>query len=414
MNTSNLQRAATTMYLALVTPGRRPHMPVWYGPPGGGKTEVQEAVAKAIGVKPEHNVHWIASKRSPQDLGGWPMPDPTTGRLRFEPPEDIHRVCEAPRAIVFLDELANADRTRQAGLQTFIRERQCGWRHIPAPRMWPTQAVEAQGEEPWSGWRGVMMMGATNEPDNSSDFQEQAQALANRITWIPFPRLSAEEHVLYEAAGEHAPEPFTFPTLTQEAWRMAFSRAISIYTLWMRTTPDSLWEDEKDEEVLGRWPLAYCTPRAWSAVVRYTATCVAVGDMIALQDLVVGTIGQAHGLEYMNLVRENDLLDNEDILKDPRIWKPDPARPDRTFAQMQGLALAACMNGRSEKEMFNRWHQAWRTLDITVKAGEGKDLCVPAAQHLANHKPPGGVLRDVHGIVQSLTPIVIAAEEVPA
>lgn len=98
------------------------------GAPGIGKTEITHAVgqewAKITGLD-RPVIPCILSQMDMADVGGIPVPDPTTGRVLRLPMGPIRRASEAP-SILFLDEYLNAHPALQGASLTLILERWAG------------------------------------------------------------------------------------------------------------------------------------------------------------------------------------------------------------------------------------------------------------------------------------------------
>lgn len=381
---TNFQRNARLAYYVLSSPTNS--MPIFIGDPGGGKTDLFSEVASYLDA---FFLDLIPAQMSPEDFNGWPTPTPTG--LRFEMLGCLRDANRAPRALVLLDEMSNVPRSTQAAMLRFIRTRRSGDDSLA-----PT----------------VMLAGAMNPPSSSADAQEIAAPLANRVIWLPWKDVTAEEHADY-VLRRSVPEPFDLPANTdhERYWRVLDETA-AIYAAFIRRR-GVIRESPDDPSVAGRFPLAYATPRSWEAFVRVAATCRMNGDRDAMLTIGEGTVGKPQALEFCSFESALDLPDPEEWLVKPDLFAHDPKRPDRTFAAITSLALAATDDRFTERlsdaDRLGRWNAACGCLRAIHGTGAGKDVLAVAAQQLAMRKPRGGVLASVQDLIEILRPVIRAA-----
>jgi hypothetical protein len=391
--TTAITESARLMYLTLATPGT--HTPIWIGHPGGGKTETEKVIVRALGIPDALNTVITGGQCFAEDLAGLPMPRPEG--LIYEPPRRFRRLIEAGRGMIFIDELTNAKREAQQAMLRFIHDRWTGDFELPA---------------------GVKIMAAANPLSSADDAQDVARALANRIVWLPFPRVTPEEHADYIGRGA-VPEEMEFPVVDPIAWGDAFAMTSGAYRQFItQQGREALHENPDGDEVARRFTFeavgdsfvmpAYGTPRSWHTAVRLAATCVATGNVVDLMTIAVGTVGP-RGADFAAHVANNDLLDANDLLNGRLRFEHDPARPDRTFAQLQAVSLAATNDAYSDKEQALRWARAWVVIDGTFNGAGGIECGAPAAQHLGRNKPAGVGLADVATIIARFRPVLAAS-----
>jgi len=173
---------------------------------------------------------------------------------------------------------------------------------------------------------------------------------------------------------------------------------------------------ESDEDVTGRWPMAFATPRSWDCALNLAATCVALGDRGAMQMLMTGTIGEPQALAFCTFEQAQDLVPGLDAARDPSLFKPDAKRPDRTFAQVLAVAQAVCDPHFKGKEAADWWNAGWAFLEYCRALGPEPwsqvppDMCLVGADYIARRQPSSRCLLAKHeGIIRELAPMVAAS-----
>lgn len=382
---TNFARNARLLHLVLSTP-KTTIVPIFIGPPGGGKTACVEAVADALGAR---YLEWIPAQMSPEDFNGWPTPRPEG--LVFEVSKALRDANDAPLAILNLDEMSNTPRSTQAAMLRFIHSRRAG-----DVLLRPS----------------LRICGAMNPPDTSADAQEISHPLANRVCWLPWLPTETSDHVAYILRGGSI-EDLGLAPISDDAWHDAFNDVAAIYAAFMERRGD-LREDPNAAGVISRFPFAYSTERSWTNFLHVAATCRAAHDEDALRIVAEGTIGKPQALEFMAFYLDADLPSPEAWLKNPKLFTHDSKRPDRTFAATTALALATNDKRKTEKlkpaEKLDRWHRAWDCLQHCLDSKADKTVVALAAQSLATDRPAGALLAHVQKLItEDLAPVIRAA-----
>jgi hypothetical protein len=147
---------------ALVTPGAL--APLWWGPPGIGKTSMIERAADVLREKNGWSEDqfpvevMIAALCDPTDFRGLPIP--TANGTRFEPPEEAVRLARALRGWLFLDEVGNAVPATQSALLRVVHKRVMGL--LALPDEVKIVAAANPPEEAAGGWEQAA--GRTSSP----------------------------------------------------------------------------------------------------------------------------------------------------------------------------------------------------------------------------------------------------------
>jgi hypothetical protein len=360
----------------------------WEGEPGIAKSARLKAVVETLGGYLEII---IASIREPADFLGLPVPC-DGGGVRYEAPSWAHRLVEAgkthKRVFLFLDEITTAAPAVQAALLRVVYERIVGELALPD---------------------NCVVICASNPPEYAAGGHDLSDPLANRLVHIPADCPSAEAWGEWITTG--ASECDDVPHVDGERFDDAFRRAAALVAGFLRTRPGMLKEDLN--QIRGRYPMAYCTPRTWEAATRLHASCeVSALDPSETMLLISGAIGQGAATEFTAYVRNTDLIDPELILSGAKKFIPDPRRPDRTYAQLLSVASAAARKDIKKGNIAERWERAWIVIGETM--GDDKSIGALPARVLAKNRPPmpkdnpaGGLLSPkVRKVVAELAPIV--------
>jgi hypothetical protein len=327
-----------------------------------------------------------------EDFNGMPWADREKG-LRLEMMAALKEANAAPRAIINLDELSNVPRSTQSAMLRFIHTRRCG-DYVLGPH--------------------VRMGGAMNPTSSAADAQEISLPMGNRICWLPWLKVTAMEHASFITGGGRD-TPLELPEKpTPEQEDEAFRYTSAVYAGFMHRRGVLDEDPEKDERILARSPLAWATPRSWEAFIRVAATCHIFGDVEAMQTIGEGLVGPAQALEFMAFYTDSDLPDPEDWLKDPHHFKHDAKRPDRTFAAVTQLALAAVDKDRTaamkDGDKTARWNAAMNALVAISETASDKTVLALGGQTLAINRPKGALLATYQKFINEvLAPIIRAA-----
>lgn len=297
------------------------------GEPGGGKTAFIYELGKALDLEV---VAFYGSCRTPEDIGGYPLADVANQTIHLIPAGGWQKkLLEQKKAIIFLDELSTLNGAMQAAVMALIHERRAGDVIFP---------------------RSIVPIAAMNPADQAAGGFDLAAPLANRLVHIPW---SVDVDSVTQGFLDEWPT-MKFPKLPASWVEHKHSAAILVASFFKRN-PTACHQLPKEESKRSEpWP----SPRTWyEFVIPAMAACESVKageDVLSL--LVSGSIGSAMALEFLGWRRNLDLLDPEDILKDPGSFEPYD-RPDKTFATLNAVVACVCSNLTSE-----RWVAAWKVL----------------------------------------------------
>jgi len=387
---SPMERNALLIYIALATPGN--HIIVTHARNGVGKTSLYRQVAHALGVGDRRFKRWSMAHHSMEDLGGYPVPG--DDGMRFVMPAGIKALNDGAPAVWLIDELGDAVRSMQAAAHQLLDERELGDDPVKA---------------------SLKIVGAMNPPEYSTDAQEMGFGFANRCSFVPFESPDWNDFIGYRLR-HGAPMPMSLPAISAEARAAAVAYVNTVASLYRGTPQAVLEEDPKAQDVTGRWPMAFATPRSWDCALNLAATCVALGDRGAMQMLMTGTIGEPQALAFCTFEQAQDLVPGLDAARDPSLFKPDAKRPDRTFAQVLAVAQAVCDPHFKGKEAADWWNAGWAFLEYCRALGPEPwsqvppDMCLVGADYIARRQPSSRCLLAKHeGIIRELAPMVAAS-----
>lgn len=324
-----------------------------WGAPGTGKTSAIRAMADAMGW-PCETV--IAAIREPSDFAGLPIV--SNGGVKFAPPKWARTLNKAQDSILFLDEISTAPPAVQAALLRVVLERVVGDLTLPV---------------------GVRVVAAANPPEQAADGWDLSAPLANRFCHLDW-SVEAQTFAAGLVGGFTSPRVPRLP----EGWETGLATAKGLVAAFVSARPTIASAPPQDAASAGRgWP----SPRTWVM----TATLWAAASSLetseeALHGLVMGSVGEGAGIEFLSWTQEMDLPDPEQVLLDPDSFVL-PERGDRAYAVLVAVASAVAANSTEQ-----RWYAGWKVLS---KAGEdAPDVAAMAARILAQCRPSGAAAPD--------------------
>jgi len=343
-----------------------------WGLPGTGKTAAVVAYAKARQL-PIETV--IASIRDPTDFSGLPVPLPD-GTVAMAPPAWARRLAQAPggRALLFLDEISTAPPAVQAALLRVVLDRTVGDLTLP---------------------EGVSIVSAANPPEVAAGGWDLTPPLANRFVHLDWEGLDAEAWGDALVSNDW-PAPNGGPTLPDN-WEED-TRVRALIAGYVKFKPTSLQQVPKGETDAGRaWP----SRRTWSNLAALITAARAVDAGFEVQAvLCAGCVGPGVGGEFLTYLRESNLPNPEDLLKDPGSYK-HPDRGDLAYSILVAVSEAAVRKPSKERQVA-----AWTILASAAKAG-GADVGAVAARRLARATKPD-VARTAEQSIRAYLPVLKA------
>jgi len=344
----------TKTAVAIATQAQLPSCMV--GEPGGGKTAFVYELGQMLQAEV---VAFYGSCRAPEDIGGYPLGDPANKTISLIPAGEWQKklldiavkatVKSMCAGILFLDELSCLNGAMQAAVMALIHEGRAGDVIFP---------------------KNIVRLAAMNPADQAAGGFDLAAPLANRLIHIPW---HTDTEMVIQGFMDDWPKT-TFPRLP-ENWEAHKRGAAALVASFFKRFPALCHAFPKEESKRAEpWP----SPRSWfEFVVPSLAACESVkASEEVLSVLVAGSVGEGAALEFLGWRRNLDLLDPEDLLKDPKKFELYD-RQDKTFATLNAVVAAALNNLTGE-----RWTNAWKILNSCAKAGH-VDLAAAACRSLA-------------------------------
>ena len=346
---------------------------VLWGPPGQGKSSVVRELADGMGA---HLETVIASIREPSDFAGLPVVDTTSGTASLAPPSWAVRLRDAVEregraGVQFYDEISTAPPATQAALLRPILEGVVGDLRLPAE---------------------VRTVAAANPPDVAADGWDLAPPVANRFLHLSW---SLDAETVREGFTSGWP-PVRVPRVEEGRVAAALAETTTLVGVFLGARPELVTRMPSSSDEAGR---AFPTPRTWEMAARLYATARAAGANSTVVTLLVsGTVGVAAAGEFLAYVRDLDLPDPEELLRDPDSWSVDPRRTDRTYAVAASVWAVTAGNTTAE-----RWAACGRVLARIAEA-RSADIAFTYGRRWAQGRPPGAMPEPE--VVASLGPIL--------
>jgi hypothetical protein len=322
-----------------------------WGAPGVGKSSFVRALGEALGLPVEVV---IASIREPSDFAGLPIIN--DGEVRMAPPAWARRLATAGKGILFLDEISTAPPAVQAALLRVVLDRVVGDLELP---------------------EGVAVVAAANPPEQAAGGWDLAAPLANRFVHLQW-KVDIEKWCEGMIAGWPGPTTYLIRRLP-ENWRVGVPTARALVANFIKTRPALLLQVPKDEEKAG---LAWPSPRTWDYAAQLWAACeVLQADLDVRLELIAGCVGEGPALEFLSWVKELDIPDPEEVIKDPKNFRL-PDRGDKIYAVLSAVVAAVLRDLNQD-----RWRAGWEILATAANQG-APDLAAAVAKSLAQARRP--------------------------
>ena len=331
-----------------------------WGKPGIGKTATLTGMADSFG---RHLEVIVGSVRDATDYLGLPIEQ--DGQLVYSVPAWAHRLADAPKGLLFLDELTTCTKAVMAAQLRLVQERWIGDAFqmpqtvsIVAAANPVDQAVNGNELDPPTANRFLHL-------DWDLDQGMWLNNLATRFRHVTYPSLqqvvAAESDAAYARVGGLV-----------SAYLNANSARIS------PNVPDTLGVGTDRGGYGPSW--AYASPRSWTNLVDVISR-LQPGDEAAIQLAARGLVGLADATPFIAWYRGAALYDPQEVVEG-RVkvdWRNDS--PDRLFALNQSLVAMARNSGSADL--------ARRILDLfTECATQGrKDVVVPPLRTLLSGLP---------------------------
>jgi hypothetical protein len=332
-----------------------------WGEPGIGKTQQLMEFAKSVNRYIEVV---LASIRDPTDFLGLPVVESDftkvgaenlelrmseAKKVRYVPPEWALNLVKAKNGILFLDEVNTAPRAVQAALLRVVLDK-----------------VVGECQLPMDTW----IMAAANPPELSAGGQDLPASFSNRFCHfdIDADQASWRDWLIGINRVNNVPK------LSSE-WEINIPFFSGLASAYSQARPGQIQACPKNQKHLTAWP----SLRSWTTGIKLLAAAKSLeGDIDSGLSitLLTSAIGQSAAIEFISYVKNLDLPNPEDILKNPTGWDVKK-RSDITFA-----ILTSIVSAYASKVSEDRWVSAWQVIDHVVNNNQ-IDVAVAAAHNLA-------------------------------
>lgn len=229
-----------------------------HGPPGVGKTQIAESLAKHLGG-PLYDIR--LTQIDTADLRGLPYYDHETHTTKWYRPEDLPR--QPTPSVLFLDEITSAAPTLQPTVYGLLQERRVGLHKIPDD---------------------TFILAAGNRVEDGAVAYEMGTALADRLV-----------HLIVEADPKDWIESYAIPEGLHPA-----------VTAFIKTRPDML---ETLSASITADHLVAATPRSWDRVSQVMSH---VTERDTRLIMISGIVGTAVAAEFLRIAE--DIEANVDVM----------------------------------------------------------------------------------------------------
>lgn len=339
---------------------------ILWGRPGEGKTSTVAAIAKSMGY---HLEVLLGSLRDRTDIGGFPVVE--DGEIQLKPMGWVRRLQQAPKSILFLDELTTVPPDVAPTMLRIIQERIVGEELLP---------------------EGCSVVAAANPPQLSATGFDLSPPTANRLMHLEW-KLPLEDYL----QGMRQGFKVELNPLDPQQIEAQLPSANAIVAAYLERQPSLLHKMPSEAEELGK---AWASPRSWSMAARMMAACMAAKAKPGLMSMAIdGCVGRGQGAGVVAFLTKMNLPTPAEVLLDPLCSLPTES--DALF--VVGHSAATFLLERYQEEL---WNGFWRLVNRYQSLGK-VDLIAPAISRILRDyqkRPPTKRFGFDADLVQKLKP----------
>lgn len=340
------------------------------GPPGVGKTAITKALVSQLEERKYKGkfplVFQSLAQIMPEDLAGAQVPNHENKTMEAYMMGSIKALLDAKQGVYFGDEYGSCSPMVRAAFLNVAQDRLFGDTHLP----------------------NVAVICAMNPPDVATNGQDMTAPESNRFFWLNW-ELSNKDWFDWLIGGKGAVS--SFPIVPEDWQQTHLPKARALIMSFLKTNPNLIHQMPPPDKTTAPWP----SQRSWTNAANMFAAVLACGYDIAsdhVHDAVEGCVGDAAADTFFAWVKDMDLPDPEELLKDPKnAVKLLPERHDRVIACLESVAAAAVED--HGKDTAKRWMAAWEIIEHVIQTHQ--DRVMSAGRILAQRRPPGATFPKV-------------------
>lgn len=357
-----------------------------WGEPGVGKTSLTKLLAKLAGL--------AYYRISPGERGEGQfgvVPVPRDGYLTYPAPDWAQILDNAPRGVLFIDEINTAVRVVQSALLGAVQLRTIGSHQFHA---------------------GIRVLGAANEVVDAAGGLEMSPASNNRFGHLEFAGLSATDYLDGLVGGWDRVADREFEGFDAEAeearvtreWPEARAQAAGLVSAFLERRPALIQQKPKKGTNQRRWS----SRRSIEYLVHALASAQIQDLSEAETDIFAESfVGNAWFSEFATWRANMDLPSASELLDGKVKFEHDPRRLDRTMAVLS--ACAALVTPDEADFRIERATATWNLMSKVVEDGVSFDVTVPAARALVRARLMSPKVPASKTVLSKIQPVMAAS-----
>jgi hypothetical protein len=318
--------------------------PLLWGAPQVGKSASVRAIARSLNAV---LITKVAARMAPSDLG---FPVVKDGVLHVVPHAWMVKAAQAPRAIVFLDELNNAPDATRSALLTMVNEREVEDFVFPST---------------------VAFIAACNPSEQAVSGSDLTAPETSRWAHL---HVTPDLDSWSQAAMADFPDPEGLPVL-DSGWRIHVPAARARVLGFLQRQPQSFHvvPDAASFRPESGWP----GNRTWKAAWEFLAACESIGASGGVRATgVASLVGDAAAGKYREWEQSSNLADPEEMLRNWQRWNVRGDRSDIVYAELMAMLVRV-----KERPTPSRLDAAWKLCKRAAENG-AMDVAAIAARML--------------------------------
>ena len=351
--------------------------PIYWGPPGIGKSAIMRAAARMAQL---HLETIYPSHHNPEDFGSIDLPDGQGGLRTVCVLPQIRRLLAMGEGVLLIDEAGNAPPAVQSASLSLLQERNVGDSVLPP---------------------GIRILAAANPVECAAGGWDFEAPTANRFLHFNVPAPTNIEWLKWymgESTATTLPDTALWSQVVKN-WPSAYPRAKGLVAGFIKSKADALYRlpGEGDPSRSRAW----ASPRTWDTVGKCAGTLFALGKPELIDLFAEAAVGTGTASEFAAWRLSANLPAPEDMLRHG--FAPDRLRPDIVIGAL--TSMVEFVVNSSDRLMWAT--QAWDILNKCCKAGLADIAMVGATvmvqANLAEDELSTEILAAAKPVIQHLT-----------